>query len=67
VRGEDVRRIRRRLGLTQVQFAELVGVHSNSVARWERNELTIRESAARLMQLLSSQHPAARGRSKRRT
>ena len=48
-----VRQIRMRLGLTQRQLAELVGVAENSVARWERGEMKIRESAARLMQTLA--------------
>jgi len=46
--------------LTQVQLAELVGVDPNSVARWERGEFGIRESAARLMRLLAQQRPRKR-------
>lgn len=60
--GDEVRRLRRRLGLTQVQLAELVGVSGNSVARWERDELGVRESAARLMRLLVQQRPRRRRR-----
>jgi len=62
VTGDEVRRLRRRLGLTQVQLAELVGVSGNSVARWERDELGVRESAARLMRLLVQQRPRRRRR-----
>lgn len=58
--GEEVRRIRKRLGLTQAEFAETVGVATNSVARWERGELGIRESAARLMRLLEKSKPKLR-------
>ena len=50
--GHEVRRIRKRLGLSQAALAKEVGVNVNSVARWERGELGIRESAARLMRLL---------------
>lgn len=50
--GEELHRIRQRLGLTQAQLAERLGVHWNSVARWERNEMSIRETAARLARLL---------------
>lgn len=52
MKGKELRVIRERLKLTQVQFAELVGVASNTVARWERGEMGIRESAARLIQML---------------
>jgi len=62
VTGEEVRRLRSRLGLSQAQFGELVGVARNSVARWERGEMAIRESAARLMRLLARQHAATRKR-----
>ena len=48
--GKELKAIRTRLKLTQVQFAELVGVTSNTVARWERDEMTMREPAARLIQ-----------------
>lgn len=57
VTGIEVKRLRKRLGLTQVQLAEMVGVHVNSVARWERGEMGIRESAARLMRLLDRTNP----------
>ena len=36
--------------LTQVELAELVGVTSNTIARWERDEVPIREPMARLIQ-----------------
>jgi transcriptional regulator with XRE-family HTH domain len=55
VSGREVRQIRKRLGLTQRELADLVGVRTNSVARWERNMLGIRESAARLMRVLDEQ------------
>jgi len=62
VTGDEVRRLRTRLGLTQAQLAERVGVTSNSIARWERDELGVRESAARLMRLLVQQRPRRRRR-----
>src|SRR5262245_59322155 len=49
MQGDEVRSIRTVLGLSQAAFAQLVGVAKDSVARWERGELGIRESAARLM------------------
>ncbi len=50
--GREVRRVRRALSLTQREFAKLVGVTANTVARWERDELTIGSTAAILMRLL---------------
>lgn len=51
--GQEVRRIRERLGFTQEQLAREVGVHKNTVARWERDELAIRASTARLLQFVA--------------
>jgi len=48
--GKELRAIRARLRLTQVELAELVGVASNTVARWERDEMAMRERRARLIQ-----------------
>jgi DNA-binding transcriptional regulator YiaG len=62
----EVSRIRKRLGLTQRELVNLVGVATNSVARWERGELGIRESAARLMRLLVAQTATTTKRSKKR-
>ena len=39
--GSELRRIRKRLGLTQVQLAERLGVTGNTVARQERGEVRI--------------------------
>jgi transcriptional regulator with XRE-family HTH domain len=47
--------IRERLGLTQAQFAELIGVTTNTYARFERGELGMRESTARLIELVAQQ------------
>ena len=51
--ASDVRQFRVQLGLTQAAFAELVGVDSNSIARWERGAVRVPEPAARLMRLLA--------------
>jgi transcriptional regulator with XRE-family HTH domain len=37
MRGEDVREWRMRHGLTQHELAEMLGVRSVQVSRWERN------------------------------
>ena len=48
--GKELRTIRRRLKLTQVELAELIGFTANTVARWERGEMTMRKRAERLIQ-----------------
>jgi len=60
--GKELRAIRARLRLTQVELAELVGVASNTVARWERDEMAMRERRARLIQGL---YAAEKKRAKR--
>ena len=35
VTGEDIRREREKLGITQVELAKLLGVAMNTVSRWE--------------------------------
>jgi transcriptional regulator with XRE-family HTH domain len=47
--GKEVQRLRKRLGLTQAELAQRMGVSRVSVARWETDEHAIRESAARLL------------------
>jgi DNA-binding transcriptional regulator YiaG len=59
--AKEVRAIRRRLGLTQRELADKVGVARNTVTRWELGLIGIRESAARLLRLLATQ-PTARKR-----
>ena len=48
--------MRRQLDLTQREFAERVGVAQNTVARWERDELTVGSTAAILIRLLGQLH-----------
>ena len=52
--GKELRAIRDKLGWTQVQLAEALGVTPNTVARWERDEVGIREPMARLIQSVYS-------------
>lgn len=53
--GSALRKIRQHLALTQAQLAEQLGVTSNTVARWERDEVRITEPMTKLIQLLSAQ------------
>jgi transcriptional regulator with XRE-family HTH domain len=36
--ASDIRKLREQLGLNQVEFANLTGVHPITVSKWERNE-----------------------------
>ena len=38
MQGEELRRLRKRMKLTQRQLGQRLGVTDNTVARWERNE-----------------------------
>ena len=60
--GEELRQIRKRLGLTQVQLAEQIGVTSTTLARWERSEVGIGEPVARLVRFVASSAPKTRRR-----
>jgi DNA-binding transcriptional regulator YiaG len=57
-----VRRLRKALDLTQLKFAELVGVHEITVRKWEGGTLGMRPSTERLIRLLGE-----RSRPRRRT
>jgi transcriptional regulator with XRE-family HTH domain len=50
--GKELRKRRDQMKLTQVELAEELGVTSNTVARYERDELAIPEPVARLTVLL---------------
>jgi transcriptional regulator with XRE-family HTH domain len=38
MKATDIRAIREALGLNQLQFAQLLGVHPMTVSKWEREE-----------------------------
>lgn len=53
--------------MTQVEFAQLFGVHSFTVSRWERDVVRITEPMAKLIRLLSSARArASRKRTRKR-
>jgi DNA-binding transcriptional regulator YiaG len=58
--GKELRAVRKRLRLTQSALAAQLGVHWNTVARWERDEVGISEPAARLLRILAEQQPPRR-------
>ena len=50
--GNELRLIRNRLGLTQVELAHAIDVTANTIARWERGELLINPSLVpRIMEI----------------
>jgi DNA-binding transcriptional regulator YiaG len=59
----DVRRMRKRLGLTLAEFAELVHVHWNTVSKWERGDVGMRPSTAELIRrVVAETKPKKTGR-----
>jgi DNA-binding transcriptional regulator YiaG len=55
VTGEEVRAARHKLGITQTEFAQRVGVERNTVTRWELGLLRVGRTAAILIRLLAQQ------------
>jgi DNA-binding transcriptional regulator YiaG len=60
MKGEELRRLRKRMGLTQAQLAVELGSTENTVARWERNEIKVNEQAARLMRTIVPAAPTTK-------
>ncbi|HYG76349.1 MAG TPA: helix-turn-helix domain-containing protein [Planctomycetota bacterium] len=56
--GKELRSIRDRLQLTQEKLARNLGVTPNTVARWERGEMTIGPTVAAAVQYLAAQAAA---------
>ena len=65
--GSELRRIRRRLGLTQVEMAEKLGLHPNTLARQERGEIGISVPVGRLAQVFDQSARGSKGSRRRRT
>jgi transcriptional regulator with XRE-family HTH domain len=55
--GAEMRRLRRRAGLSQRALAETLGLHPNSLARMERDELRIREVVALAVRSVTAPKP----------
>jgi DNA-binding transcriptional regulator YiaG len=60
--GVEIRALREKLGWTQMVLAEAIGVTSNTVARWERDEMAISEPAARLLQKIAAEQRSRTGK-----
>ena len=50
--GEDIKQIRKQVGLSQVVFASSLGVSKKTVEAWERGRNTPEGSSRRLLQLI---------------
>ncbi len=61
MRGKELRNIRDGLGLSQAEMAMKLGVHPNTVARWERDQVSMGATAEILIQELHSQRERAPG------
>ena len=58
VNAEDIKAIRERLGLSQRQFAALMGVSIDTLQNWEQNRRKPR-GAARTLLLIAARYPEA--------
>jgi transcriptional regulator with XRE-family HTH domain len=54
MKGKELRLIRDRLKWTQMELAKAVGITSNTIARYERDELSIPEPTARLVRSIAA-------------
>jgi len=59
---KEVRRLRHRLGLTQLALAERIGVHPFTVSRWERGVVNVPEPTAQLLRLLAKARKPKKGK-----
>jgi DNA-binding transcriptional regulator YiaG len=55
MRGADIKKLRVSADLSQAKLATLLGVHANTIARWEREELYISEPVSRFLKLICEQ------------
>jgi len=52
VTADELRKLRKRAGLTQAALAERLGLTANAVARWEQQVRSISEPMARLIRMV---------------
>lgn len=49
VTGEDMRRFRQKWEMTQVEFAEVLGMHPQTVSKMERSDTSITQTVSNLL------------------
>jgi DNA-binding transcriptional regulator YiaG len=52
MQGSEVQRLRKRLNLTQTQFAKLLGVHRVTLTRWETGAIKVQAPMAKLIRMI---------------
>ena len=52
MKADELRKLRKRAGLTQAVLAERLGLTTNAVARWEQQVRSISEPMARLIRMV---------------
>jgi DNA-binding transcriptional regulator YiaG len=52
MQATEVRRLRKRLGLTQARFGRLLGVHRVTVTRWESGATEVQAPMAKLIRMI---------------
>jgi len=62
--GAELKRVRARLGITQKELGEALGVHWNSVARMERDEFPIIRTTELAVKYLLIMESKKRGKKK---
>jgi transcriptional regulator with XRE-family HTH domain len=63
--GKTLRSVRRKLNWTQSRMAQAVGVATNTIARWEREEIGISEPVSRLISSIEANAPKTKTEVKR--
>lgn len=58
--GKEVRFLRKQLDLTQADLGKLLGMDSQTVARWEKGQNKVNGAADRVLRLLSVEHMTGR-------
>ena len=55
--GQRIRQVRQDLGLTQVQFAEMIGVTRVIVTRWETDQAVPSKTIVKFVELIATLKP----------
>lgn len=54
---EKIRKLRIKLGKTQKEFAELIGVHAGTVIRWENGTFNPSKMALKILDIVEKKEP----------